>query len=46
VFAPRCRYAKEVCLEGVPALREAGPGRRAACVRWEEISFDVVEESA
>jgi len=46
VFAPRCRYAKEVCLEGVPALREAGPGRRAACVRWEQIAFDVVEESA
>jgi oligopeptide/dipeptide ABC transporter ATP-binding protein len=37
VFAPRCSHAREVCIAGVPALRDAGPGRRAACVRWEEI---------
>ena len=37
VFAPRCPHAREVCLASVPALRDAGAGRRAACVRWEEI---------
>ena len=42
VFAPRCPHVKDVCLAGVPPLRDAGPGRRAACVRWEKI----VEELA
>ena len=37
VFAPRCPHAQEICVAGVPALRAAGPGRRAACVRFEEI---------
>ena len=37
MFAPRCAHAADVCLAGVPALRDAGPGRRAACVRWEEL---------
>ena len=40
VFAPRCPHAAEICLAGVPALRDAGPERRAACVRWEEIESD------
>jgi peptide/nickel transport system ATP-binding protein len=38
VFAPRCIHAADVCVQGVPALRDAGPGRRAACVRWEELT--------
>ena len=37
VFAPRCAHAADICIAGVPALRDAGPGRRAACVRWEEL---------
>jgi peptide/nickel transport system ATP-binding protein len=37
VFAPRCPYAADVCRAAVPALREAGPARRAACVRFEEL---------
>ena len=28
----------------VPALRDAGPGRLAACVRWEEIACDAERE--
>ncbi|MEU3853022.1 ABC transporter ATP-binding protein [Streptomyces sp. NPDC029554] len=31
-FHPRCPVALESCAEQDPALREAGPGRRAACV--------------
>jgi oligopeptide/dipeptide ABC transporter ATP-binding protein len=37
VFAPRCPHATEACRSAVPALRDAGPGRRAACVRFEEL---------
>jgi len=42
VFAPRCPHAADACLAGVPALRDAGPGRRAACVRWEELEHSEV----
>jgi oligopeptide/dipeptide ABC transporter ATP-binding protein len=47
VFAPRCRYAKEVCLEGVPgaARSRARAGARRACA-GRKSRFDVVEESA
>ena len=38
VFAPRCQYAIDLCRKSVPALRDAGPGRRAACVRFEELT--------
>ena len=38
VFAPRCPHAIDACRSSVPALRDAGPGRRAACVRWEELA--------
>ena len=37
VFAPRCPHAADACRSSVPALRDAGPGRRAACVRFEEL---------
>jgi oligopeptide/dipeptide ABC transporter ATP-binding protein len=37
VFAPRCIHAVERCLNEAPALREAGAGRSAACLRLEEI---------
>jgi peptide/nickel transport system ATP-binding protein len=33
IFAPRCPLAIDICLAGVPALRDVAPGRRAACVR-------------
>jgi oligopeptide/dipeptide ABC transporter ATP-binding protein len=38
VFAPRCPNAQDVCRASIPALRDAGPGRRAACLRFEEIA--------
>ncbi|MFJ1597179.1 ABC transporter ATP-binding protein [Streptomyces sp. NPDC088261] len=31
-FHPRCAVALDACADDDPALREAGPGRRAACV--------------
>jgi peptide/nickel transport system ATP-binding protein len=30
-FHPRCRYAKDVCAQETPALREISPGHHAAC---------------
>jgi hypothetical protein len=38
VFAPRCQHAIDACRESVPMLRDAGPGRRAACLRFEELA--------
>ena len=31
-FAPRCRFATDVCRAAIPPLREIGPGHKAACV--------------
>ena len=38
IFAPRCPLAEDACHEGRPALLEVAPGRRSACLRWEELS--------
>jgi len=38
VFAPRCPHATAACRSVVPALRAAGPGRRAACLRMDELA--------
>jgi oligopeptide/dipeptide ABC transporter ATP-binding protein len=38
IFAPRCAYRIEACVAAPPALRPAGEGRRAACIRFEEIA--------
>jgi peptide/nickel transport system ATP-binding protein len=38
VYAPRCPHAIGICRSSVPALRDAGSDRRAACVRWEELA--------
>jgi oligopeptide/dipeptide ABC transporter ATP-binding protein len=38
VFAPRCPHAIDACRSSVPELREAGPARRAACLRFEELT--------
>ena len=35
-FAPRCAMRVAACDEGVPALAEAGEGRRVRCLRWQE----------
>ena len=37
-FAPRCPHASHICRASIPALRDAGPDRRAACFRFEELS--------
>lgn len=37
VFHPRCKYAKQACIDNVPPLEEVGAGHLAACVRWKEL---------
>ncbi len=37
-FAPRCRFAADICREAVPPLREIVPGHKVACVRAEAIA--------
>ncbi|MFD2350140.1 dipeptide ABC transporter ATP-binding protein [Nonomuraea ferruginea] len=37
-FAPRCPLRVEACDEREPPLFEVGPGHRAACIRWDEVS--------
>jgi peptide/nickel transport system ATP-binding protein len=41
-FAPRCRWAANVCREEAPPLREVGPRHLSACVRLEEIRGEMV----
>ncbi|MEO5534624.1 MAG: ABC transporter ATP-binding protein [Pseudolysinimonas sp.] len=36
-FAPRCPYAQQKCVETTPPLVETGDGRKAACLRLDEI---------
>jgi peptide/nickel transport system ATP-binding protein len=31
-FAARCKYAMDICTQGVPPLKEVAPGHRVACV--------------
>jgi peptide/nickel transport system ATP-binding protein len=31
-FAPRCKYAREMCTAATPPLREVAPGHKVACV--------------
>ena len=31
-FAARCKYAMDICVRGMPPLKEVGPGHRVACV--------------
>ena len=33
-FAPRCRFAKDLCREATPPLREVAPGHKVACVLY------------
>ena len=33
-FAPRCRFAKDVCREATPPLREVAAGHKVACVLY------------
>ena len=36
-FHPRCSYAKKICMEEKPELREVGPNHITACWRAEEL---------
>jgi peptide/nickel transport system ATP-binding protein len=33
-FAPRCKFATDICRREVPLLREGADGRKVACVLW------------
>jgi oligopeptide/dipeptide ABC transporter ATP-binding protein len=37
VFHPRCKYAKQICIDTVPLLEEADKGHLVACLRWKEL---------
>ena len=39
VFSPRCKYAKQACIDAVPPLEEIGKNHSAACHRWKEIKL-------
>jgi peptide/nickel transport system ATP-binding protein len=43
-FHPRCQYAKDVCKEVIPELRELQPGRFVSCHRAEELTLQGVTE--
>lgn len=36
-FHPRCRYAKQICIDQEPRLEEAGQDHMVSCHRWKEI---------
>jgi len=38
-FHPRCRYAKDICSQEAPHLREIEPGHYVSCHRAEELSL-------
>ncbi len=40
-FAPRCDYATEACLRRQPALTQAGPTHRFACIAYEQEGFHI-----
>jgi peptide/nickel transport system ATP-binding protein len=42
-FAPRCRWAEDVCRVARPPLEEVEPGRRSACIRLPEIRAEMLE---
>lgn len=39
-FAPRCRFARQKCLEAQPPMHAVGTGHATACWFWEEVSMD------
>ncbi|SED21330.1 peptide/nickel transport system ATP-binding protein [Rhizobiales bacterium GAS188] len=41
-FAPRCVHAAEACSVAPPPMADAGAGRRAACIRLDEIASEAV----
>jgi peptide/nickel transport system ATP-binding protein len=45
-FAPRCSVALEACRQAQPLLKEAAPGRHAACLRADEMLAGTVAASS
>jgi len=45
IFAPRCHLADIRCREQRPVPVDVAPGRRTACLRWEELSAAVPHSS-
>ena len=45
-FASRCSFTTESCLSAKPALRDIGPDRATACLRYEEIADSLREVPA
>ncbi|MFW9800060.1 MAG: oligopeptide/dipeptide ABC transporter ATP-binding protein, partial [Candidatus Thorarchaeota archaeon] len=43
-FHPRCRFAKEICREDVPELRDMGEGHLVACHFAGELDLEYKEE--
>ncbi|UCH03808.1 MAG: ABC transporter ATP-binding protein [Candidatus Thorarchaeota archaeon] len=43
-FHPRCRFAKEICREDVPGLRDMGEGHLVACHFAGELDLEYKEE--
>ena len=39
VFHPRCQYAKDICSQEVPELKEIQPGHWASCLFADELQF-------
>ena len=39
VFHPRCKYARQICMDSVPPLEETSRGHTVACIRWKEVSL-------
>ncbi len=40
-FAPRCRWATDVCTTGRPLLAQVGPGRWSSCIRVHDIAGEM-----
>lgn len=38
-FNPRCTYSKQICVDNVPPLEEAGERRLVSCHRWKELDL-------
>ncbi|MHB8643878.1 MAG: dipeptide ABC transporter ATP-binding protein [Gaiellaceae bacterium] len=41
-FAPRCRWATDVCHAAEPSLHELEPSRKSACIRLDEIRGEMM----
>jgi oligopeptide transport system ATP-binding protein len=45
-FAPRCDFAKDICVEALPILRQSQEGQTVACHRADELDLKAIEMEA